>query len=98
MNKIALVTWIIKALPPPAAVAGVVILLLCGGCIVRGPLTLNLFSSRMAMAIPSGTNCSVTASATASGGAVIPTSVLTGLDTNAWKAIGNVAGAAAKAP
>jgi len=87
-----------RSLPPPAAVAGVALLLLCGGCVVRGPLTLNIFSSRMAMAIPGGTNCTATASATSSGGAVIPTSVLTGLDTNAWKAISSGASGAAKLP
>jgi hypothetical protein len=94
MNKVALVTRTAKAV----TVAGVAVLLLCGGCIVRGTLTLNIFTSRMAMALPNGTNYTVTASAITSGGAVVPTSVLTGLDTNAWKAISDGAGAAAKLP
>jgi hypothetical protein len=84
MNKVALV--------------GVALLLLCGGCVTRGPFTLNILSSRMSLAIPIGTNCTATASATSSGGAVVPSSVLSGLDTNAWQALSSGAAAASKLP
>ena len=70
----------IPTVRPPTVL---LMLLVCGllvaaGCLVRGPLTVNVFSSRMALAMPDGTNQTVTASMRANGGADVVPSIALG--------------------
>lgn len=80
------------AAPIPAAGAKVVALLclLAGAAWAAGCMHCNIYvlSSRIATAAPSGTNGATTATSATTGGATVTPSILSGLDSNAWQAIG----------